>query len=540
MKQLIKISLSIIFFSTLLLGQTGCESFLDQQPLTDLSENAFWENESHAMLALTGLYEKSTVGLNGYNNELLIRGSMTDDSGFKHGSVGVIYSGYVREGDGQIVTGIWNRSYTTIFKTNYFLENIDRVEMDASKKAEFIAEARFLRAYEYFYLSTFYGYVPLITQVLTIEEANTQTQTSQKEIQEFAIQELTEVALDLPAERPSDEKGRILRAAAYGIKGRMLMTQKKWSDAAIAFKAAMDLGVHIIDPRFKELFIESGEDSKENILVTNCISGLYPNVQSQLNFHVEFYGGYSEVYLYQNFIDDFPMIDGMPIDESPLYDPEKPFDNRDPRLYASVMLPNYTEFRGEIYDPSLELSGLVGSTGYGYQKVLDEDYEGSLNSAGNDIIHMRYSEILLSYLESKLEAGDNITQDLLDETINKVRGRESVNIGFVTETDPAKLRRIVRTERRIEFSQEGLGFIRWWDIRRWGEYVERVNKKFYGMKLTDDPENYTKHPVEKTGKYRGHKIVLDKTGSISSKYELLPIPIFEININPTLQQNPGY
>ncbi|MDD4756901.1 MAG: RagB/SusD family nutrient uptake outer membrane protein, partial [Prolixibacteraceae bacterium] len=123
-------------------------------------------------------------------------------------------------------------------------------------------------------------------------------------------------------------------------------------------------------------------------------------------------------------------------------------------------------------------------------------------------------------------------------TINKVRGRAAVNLPPVTETNPAELREIVRNERRIEFSQEE--FIRWWDLRRWGIFVESVNRKFYGLKLTDDPENYTEYTVETVGKYRGHKIVLDKTGSIDSKYELLPIPIYEININPSLEQNPGY
>ena len=273
-------------------------------------------------------------------------------------------------------------------------------------------------------------------------------------------------------------------------------------------------------------------------MFTNCLAGLYGNTHNQRNYHPDFFGGYSESFLYQNLIDDFPMNDGLPIDKSPLYDPQNPFDNRDPRLYASVFLPFYTEFRGKVYDPTNELKNLVGATGYGQKKMVTEDYQGDWGSSGDDIIRLRYAEILLAYLECKLEAGDAITQSLLDETINKVRGRESVNLPPVTETDRAELIEIVRTERRIEFNQEE--FIRWWDIRRWGILVERVNRKFYGMKLTDDPENYTQYRVETVGKYRGHKIVLDKTGSITTQYNFLPIPIFEININNSLQQNPGY
>ncbi len=144
----------------------------------------------------------------------------------------------------------------------------------------------------------------------------------------------------------------------------------------------------------------------------------------------------------------------------------------------------------------------------------------------------------MSYLESMLESGQPITQALLDMTINKVRGRDEVKMPAVTETDPARLREIVRRERRVEFALERL--IRYMDIRRWGIFMEVMNTKFYGMKLTDDPDNYTKRLVEKTGKYRGHYIPIDKTGSITPEMALLPIPLYERNINPKLEQNPGY
>src|SRR5690606_23310305 len=119
----------------------------------------------------------------------------------------------------------------------------------------------------------------------------------------------------------------------------------------------------------------------------------------------------------------------------------------------------------------------------------------------------------------------------------KVRAREEINMPPVTETDPEKLREIVRRERRIEFALERL--IRYMDIRRWGIFIEVMNRQFYGMKLTDDPENYTAYPVETTGRYRGHYKVLDKTGTMTPEMALLPIPLYEIDINPTLEQNPG-
>src|SRR5690606_21283089 len=183
-----------------------------------------------------------------------------------------------------------------------------------------------------------------------------------------------------------------------------------------------------------------------------------------------FFGGYSEDNAFQGLIDAFLMKDGMSIDESPLYDSENPFDNRDPRLYASIFLPEYTEFRGQLYlahpdRTTIGIASLPGATGYGWKKYVTEGYTGDQGSSGDDIIHVRYAEVLLSYLESKIENGDPITQELLDQTINEVRSREEVAMPPVTQTNPEQLREIVRNERRVEFCLERL--IRYMDIRRW-------------------------------------------------------------------------
>ncbi|HSI77630.1 MAG TPA: RagB/SusD family nutrient uptake outer membrane protein [Lunatimonas sp.] len=543
MKTYKKLRLIGVLSILILMGQTGCQDWLDEQPLVQLSEGSFWNSESDGLLALTGIYNGSNVGINAYTNELLILSSATDDSSYKFGAVGNIYSGYLRAADTQVVLAIWQRAYRTIFKVNYFLENIDRVEMDSALKAQWIAEAKFLRAYEYFYMSILYGGVPLITSVLTIEEANSQTRNSLTEIVEFSIQELTAAAQDLPATRPASERGRILKAAPLAIKGRLLMIHNRWSEAVSTYEEIIGLDAHQIDPRYKAIFEEEGETSSEIILATNMIAGLYGNTHNQRNHHPEFYGGYSEVNPFQGMVDAFLMTDGLPIEESPLYDPQNPFDNRDPRLYASVFLPEYTEFRGRLFLAHPDRTGdniaaLPGATGYGWKKYVTEDFAGDFGSSGDDVILVRYAEVLLSYLESKIENGDNITQELLDQTINQVRGRQEVGMPPVTETDPAQLTEILRRERRVEFCIERV--IRYMDIRRWGIFLEVMNRQFYGMKLTDDADNYEDYTVETSGRFRGHYKVINKTGTVTQDMALIPIPLSEIDLNPALEQNPGY
>ena len=523
-------------------GQVGCnKDFLNQQPLAQLSQATFWNSSSDALLALTGIYQGSDVGDASYTNDDLILGSDTDDSGYKNGAVGLIYSGYFQASDAQVVGAVWTRAYKAIYRANYFLENIDKVQMDATLKAQYIAEARFLRAYEYFYMSVLYGGVPLVTKTLTIAEANSQTRNTLKEVQDYAISECTAAAADLPAARPDGEKGRILKGAALGIAGRLLMIQQKWPEAAAVYKQIIDLNTYILDPRYKEIFEEAGEGSKEILLSVNCVASLYGNTHNQRNYHPDFYGGYQEDNIYQGLVDAYECTDGLPIGESPLYDPQHPFEHRDPRMYATIFLPGYTVFRGKLFpaDPaSTKIATLIGATRYGWKKFVTETYAGDNGSSGDDIILMRYAEVLLGYLESTLESGGAITQSLLDAIINKVRGRSAVNMPAVTETDPDKLRALVQNEDRVEIATEGL--IRYMSIRRWGIYQQVINTVFYGMKLTDDPANYTDYKVAKTGPYAGHLISLDKTGTVKQGWDLIPIPQSERDINSALTQNPDY
>jgi hypothetical protein len=128
-----------------------------------------------------------------------------------------------------------------------------------------------------------------------------------------------------------------------------------------------------------------------------------------------------------------------------------------------------------------------------------------------------------------LEAGDPITQDLLDQTINKVRGRESVQMPAVTETNRDVLRTILRRERRVELAMEG---IRNWDIYRWGIADVVLNRKIYGAKVANGPGG--KYVTDQNGYYYVYE------RKFKSHHYLWPIPQSERDINPDLGQNQGY
>ena len=165
------------------------------------------------------------------------------------------------------------------------------------------------------------------------------------------------------------------------------------------------------------------------------------------------------------------------------------------------------------------------------RKYVDEEYTGDVYSGGSDIPIVRYAEVLLSYLECRIKNNDAITQSLLDQTINLVRNRPAVNMPDVTETDRTKLWEILKRERRVELAWEGL---RYWDLIRWGEAEEVLNGPFYGIKITDDPANYTRFRVGPDGHYHVTDLVFNASDLP------WPFPQDELDINSNLEQKANW
>ena len=379
------------------------------------------------------------------------------------------------------------------------------------------------------------------SKVLTVEEANSVFRDSKETVVNFIVTELQEAIRDLPVTRPNEDYGRITKGGALGILGRVFLAEKRWEEAKDTYKQIMNLGVYEIDPRFSDLFIEKGENSKEFLLVSKRTQDLYTN-SIQLVCQGFTWGGWHHFSPYNELVEEFCCIDGLPIHESPLFDPEKPYENRDPRLLKTVFVDNVSVFKGILYiahpdsNPSIYMDQLLRRpwSGYAVRKFCDESYEGNLNSYGCDFPMIRYAEVLLSYLEANIESGSPITQHLLDETINRVRGREEIKMPSVTETNPDKLTTILRRERRVELAWEGL---RLFDLFRWRTAHIYLRTRFHGMKdcSAKDAPTYTTVPVDENGYY-----LIDETFFREDVDYLWPIPQTERDVNKNLTQNYGY
>lgn len=536
----------LIFLSILMLVISSCGEKLDLNPKNQYAKDEFWTNETNALIALTGVY-RGNISYGTQTNPtdwwtycgLVIFEHATDnafDRRGKNAAQNRITNGTLLA-DNAVIGTYWGGSYKRIAGCNNFLENIGNVPMDESKVKRLTAEARFIRACQYFYLSQFWGAVPLVTKTLSPDEANVVTKTAKAEIVNFVITEFKESAVDLPRYKdiPASEFGRASKQAALAFLGRIYLSEKRYTEASAAYKEIIDYGDNIIDPDYGSIFNTKNEGSAENIFSVIYYETLAGNGLTQHGLPAV-KGGWHLINPLESLAIQYDFNDGTPFSYSdPRWDSHNMAANRDPRFAATFLWDGCT-FGGKIYDCHPDHNGSVDQltysiqatrTGYGLRKFFDENYNGDLRDGyGGNLPIIRYAEVLLSYLEAELEGAKPITQELLDATINKIRGRASVNMPAITVTDQALLRPILRKERRVELALEG---IRYWDLLRWGILGTTMQGDFWGASFPDATKTGSK--TDPTGNKRWW---VDKKTFRIGQDEVWPIPESETNINPGL------
>lgn len=543
-----KINKTILYLLLAGISFSACSDKLQQYPTDAFSKDNFWQSESDAMIALAGMYRGS---IENYNTNTVPNDWWTyfgsiflefatdnaydrrgDNSTFNRLTNGTLLS------DNNVISGYWSASYQRIAICNDFLENIGRVNMEVETITRMTAEARFLRATQYFYLSQYWGDVPLITATLTPEEANKVTKATKEEVVNFVIEELKAAAADLPSQGtlPGTDLGRAPKQAALAFLGRILLSEQRYAEASTAFRQIIDIGDNIIDPDYAGLFTTANEGSSEIIFSLQYLAGQAANALPQ-HAYPAVSGGWHIFNPLESLAQEYGFDDGSPFSyDDPRFDTHDMGAHRDPR-FRYTFLWDGTTFGGRRYvchpDSTNSVDQLTYSkqatrTGYGLRKFFEESFNGNLTlDYGGNIPIVRYAEVLLSYLEAELEAGAPITQELLDATINQIRSRASVNLPPITETDSRTLRTILRRERRIELAFEGH---RLWDILRWDIGGEVLTGDFWGASFPDS-ERYATTSKKLDAQFRW--FVTTRNFRVGTD-EVWPIPQSEVNVNPNL------
>lgn len=457
----------------------------------------------------------------------------------------------------------WFAYYASIRKVNVFLKNYQRIpeevsgQSTGSKKIRMLGEAHGLRAYYYFLLYTMWGEVPIIENPLKpggTENINI-PRSKISDVIAFIDQDLQAAIANLPATQNVSDFGRFTSATAKALLSRLYLyyaselsnpghDQARWNKAMDASKEAIDFALAngyalcVTDNggkrAYERVFLEM--NNPETIWSS---FGPYEGNGNYWDFwsgSLGTGGWYGESPL-QEMVDSYEMLNGeIPvtgydasgaqiINPAAGYDPDHPFDNRDPRFYQTILYHGAT-WKGRTVNVApggTDYSTDKPRVNYFWRKYIQEEhnlFSGSGFSQRRFIV-FRVGELYLNYAEARNEATGPDAE--VYTAINKIRSRAGMP-ALPAGLSQAAMREKIRHERKIELVLENQRF---WDVRRW--------------KIAERTDNGPVHriSVTTTGKFSypvWTSRVFDK-----NKHYLFPIPQSEIDKNrQVLTQNPGW
>lgn len=508
-------------YLVILLLTVGCTNYLDVYPEDKITSANFPENENDVQYTLNGVYsllKETSI----YNQGLFGFGVLdgATPNAFNWGNVVItkVGNGQLSSSDEEIVTFRWTRSYAIIFRANYLLKILNDVPLTDDKRKLYAGEAYFLRGLAYALLADTYGGVPIITAAITADEAKNLVRASLDETWNQAISDYDLAITNLNV--TAAQVGRATKGAALAMKMRAYLYQNKYDKVLEVANQVDALKKYALYPSYEGLFKEENENNAEVIFDIQYLRGENSQGSSHDQFCGTGTGSFTRGSRYvptDDLVNAYETLDGSPVD------PANKYENRDPRLKFTIVVPgssilgfkfpNYLYPGGAFNHPGNMLKHLSG-------RKYRENNMANLPVAGQSSINnivIRYADVLLAKAEAMIELNKDVPGAVA--LMNRIRTeRTDVKIlTLPTTLSQADARQKLRHERRIEFALEGLY---WSDIRRWN-----IGKDLYPLVIRD---------------HQGGTIETRFPNGYLPYYNLLPIPVSEISLNPGLKQNPGW
>lgn len=585
----------LTFLMSLFLISACSDEFLETEPLDEFADGAVWGDQSLAQAFINNIYQR----LDQTFTQGRLKAMIVDEAHYRGNTASLQFNRSQLTADGIPAWGnnqsfsSWNDLYKSIRFANMFLENADNIPTEEHVLNRMKGEAYFLRAYLYHLLLRQYGGVPLVSQVYGLVDEFNIPRSSLEETVDFIVSDLDQAVALLPEAYSGNDIGRATKGAALALKSRVLLRAAsdlynttvfpeyphqelisyvggsraaRWQAAKDAARAVMDLGIYQLykaDPapgediaeNFNQLFIL--KNNEEDIFLRYFT--LKDNVQIGLVSGPNGWHNWGTNAPIGDLVDDYAMADGSRFDWNNPGHAERPYENREPRFYATILYegakwrprPEYLRAeepegviqvgKWEIWDPATNsvqikhgldtrqspIENWNGSyTGYYSRKFIDPQYDHQYIRQDVPYRFIRYTEIVLNYIEACIELGEYEEARL---HLNRVRQRA----GLPTVTASGdELRDLYRLERRIELALEDH---RIWDVRRWAigpeAYDKTVTRAEVVYKLLPDKTTDTVPTVT--------HVPLESYEWINKAY-FFPILRDELNRNSLLIQNPGY
>lgn len=235
----------IIVFILLVTILFSCKKFLEVgSPKDRLVSAEVFKDDRSAIAAMVGVYSDmmqttkfisaNTTWFLGLNaDELAVPSNSASQLPFVRNELTV---------DNAEALASWNQGYQYIYYSNAILEGLKNASgVSETVKTQLMGEAKFTRAFVYFYLTNVFGDVPLLTS--TDYEVNAITgRSSQSSVYSQMINDLKEAQLLLSVNYPTADRVRPNRWAATALLARIYLYTGDWANAEIESGSVINSG----------------------------------------------------------------------------------------------------------------------------------------------------------------------------------------------------------------------------------------------------------------------------------------------------------
>ena len=466
--------LTIVVMATMALLSLSCEKSLKPDVYSSLSTSTFFKSASDASAAVTAMYTGMVGGNNyeagwgGSNNGWLIQSSMeTDETVCSWGWPGWKRMNQLQFSiDDGVITGIYTYMMPYISQITMDIAAISSINMDASLKAQYIAELKALRAHYSQILFQLYGPVPIRLDPVEAADPNAKpiSRPSKDSMVAYIEADYKAAAAVLPSSFSGSDYGRFTSAACLTGLMKLYMSQRRWQDAVTIGEQIKTMGFHLIANYADNFSYANKGGNSEIILAIPCNASAGRSYNNWL----------------ANVLPPTPAY----------YDPSLPasqslnewggykmpwstynkFDGTDKRL--SVLLGKYTvDESGTLFDA--QNGGTINGTYYppllgAIPKKYGADPTSTTGVMGTDIVVWRYADVELLLAEALNEANSGPTNETYD-LINDVRNRAGITPYAYGSLTYSSFHDKIMNERLFELWCEGQ---RREDMIRWGVFIQ--------------------------------------------------------------------
>lgn len=552
-------------------------SCMDLEPLSDLGDNLVWDNAANFQLFANQFYSwphdfdraVSDEPHSDYRSDLVAGSSMN------------VYS----QGTNAIpaTDANYTKLYKRIYYTNLLLKNAESFDVPADIIVP-VAEAKFFRAYSHFELVQLYGDAIILTEPLDLDSEKLYGRRNDRgEVIDQVIKDLKDAVGGLP--ETSSEAGRLNKYIAYAMLSRVALYEGTWqkfhtngkdatsntSRSTELLTIAKDAANEVIKGGKYQLFYNEklgNESYRYMFTLEDGVQCNPANLSKSDNTEYIFVKRHrngdktawnlthgmvaNACYVTRKLANMYLCSDGLPIGKSSKFQQyagvTDEFQNRDNRMGNNMLYHgqqywnNDGKWRTTWTDADLTSSltaNVRSGSGYqnrkwGTERQVEDYYESY------DFPVIRYAEVLLNYAEAVYELNGTITDSELDYSLNKVRLRVNPNMPKLSSTlvsaNNLSMREEIRRERTVELVLEGFRID---DLKRWATAPDEMPQDMLGVQVTGTwfETNWTDH---KRSLSSDGCLILYSDRTWNDKLYLYPLPSDQLQLNPQLEQNPGW